>query len=94
MAQFRDLKTVQQQGDKKKKNPKHKKYRAMKYNGDDLYSWAVFYADDVRGYRSPIYEDMGITPIMSGCGREEAKHYIKQLEKKDAESIISTGESI
>lgn len=73
---------------------KAKKYKAMKYNGDDMYSWAVFYQKDVCGFSPPIFEDMGITPIIAGCGREEAKHYIKQLEKRDAESIISTGKSI
>lgn len=76
-------------GTPKKKYNRNAKYKMKKFEGDDLYSWAVFYAKDVHKHRSPIYASMGITPIVSGCGREEAKDYIRQLEKQDAEKAIS-----
>jgi hypothetical protein len=61
---------------------KPRKYSIKKYNGDDTGSYAVFYAEDVRGKRSPIF--MGeATPIASGMGRTEATHFKKQLGKKE-----------
>lgn len=74
--------------DTKRQGKKLKKYRAMKFDGDDTLSWAVFYSKDVKGYRSPVYSSMGVTPIVSGCSQTEARHYIKQLEKKDGEKTV------
>ena len=58
------------------------KFRIMKFDGDDMYSWAVFYAKDVKGMRSPICGSPN--PIVGGMVREEAAHYKRQLEKKEA----------
>lgn len=60
-----------------------KKYRAVKFGGDDLYSWAVFYAKDIKGLRSPISEYTKAKPLVSGCGNQEAKNYVKQFEDND-----------
>lgn len=60
-----------------------KKYKAMKFDGDDKYSWAVFYHADVAGHRSPVFSSMGIRPLISGCTSAEARHYINSLLKGD-----------
>jgi|TARA_R110002051_G_C8385901_1_gene445916 hypothetical protein len=57
------------------------KYRVLKYNGDDIYSWAVFRAQDVKGMRSPIFYG-DAEPVMSGMDRNEARYQKTQLEKK------------
>lgn len=59
-----------------------KKYRAVKFGGDDCYSWAVFYTKDIKGLRSPIAHTRA-KPIVCGCGNQEAKNYIKKFEAKD-----------
>ncbi len=59
------------------------KYRVLKYNGDDIYSWAVFRAQDVKGMRSPIFYG-DAEPVVDGCSRSEANHYKTMLEKKAA----------
>lgn len=59
------------------------KYRVMKYEGDDCYSYAVFHSKDVKGLRSPVFDSQlptGKKPIVTGCGKSEADHYKKQLE--------------
>jgi hypothetical protein len=71
-----------------------KKYKGIKYMGDDPYSWAIFLAEDVKGLRSPISEYTKATPIYAGLCMSEKKHYIKQLEladekkKRDVEHTI------
>jgi len=57
------------------------KYRVLKYNGDDIYSWAVFRAQDVKGMRSPIFYG-DAEPVMSGMDRNEARYQKTRLEKK------------
>lgn len=57
------------------------KYRVMKYDGDDQYSYAVFKADDVKGKRSPICYGEA-KPIVSGCCKSEADSYKRQYESK------------
>lgn len=60
-----------------------KKYRAVKFGGDDEYSWAVFRAAEIKGLRSPISEyDVSVRPIVSGCIRSQAQYHIEQLENK------------
>jgi len=59
------------------------KFSIKKYNGDDQYSWAVFYAKDVKGLRSPIFYD-DAQPVMSGMDRNEARYQKKRLEEKFA----------
>ena len=59
------------------------KYTIRKYNGDDQYSWAVFYAKDVKGMRSPIFYG-DAEPVMNGMDRNEARYQKDRLEKKFA----------
>jgi len=56
------------------------KYTIKKFNGDDQYSWAVFYAKDVKGMRSPIFYG-GAHPIINGLSRSEARYHRDRLEK-------------
>ncbi len=71
--------------------PKQKapKYRAIKFDGDDQYSWAVFDFYRIQGYKSPIFSSitdrLGIKPFVSGCTQTEARNYIKQFVKRDKE---------
>ncbi len=71
-----------------------KKYRAIKYGGDDQYSWAVFKAIDIKGLRSPISEYTKVRPLVSGCIRSEAQHYIKQFEEVDKKRKLDNNTSI
>jgi hypothetical protein len=57
------------------------KYSVKKFNGDDIYSWAVFRAQDVKGMRSPIFHG-DAQPVMSGMDRNEARYQKTRLEKK------------
>jgi hypothetical protein len=57
------------------------KYSIKKFNGDDIYSWAVFRAQDVKGMRSPIFFG-DAQPVMSGMDRNEARYQKTRLEKK------------
>jgi hypothetical protein len=59
------------------------KFSIKKYNGDDQYSWAVFYAKDVKGMRSPIFYG-DAQPIINGLDRYMARYHKEQLEKKAA----------
>ena len=54
------------------------KFSIKKYNGDDQYSWAVFYAKDVKGMRSPIFYG-DATPLISGLSRNMAQYHKKWL---------------
>lgn len=54
------------------------KFSIKKYNGDDQYSWAVFYAKDVKGMRSPIFYG-DATPLISGLSRADAQYHKKWL---------------
>ena len=57
------------------------KYRVLKFDGDDMYSWAVFKSEDVKGLRSPVFYGQA-RPIVSGCSKQEANHHKSLLEKK------------
>ena len=57
------------------------KFSIKKYNGDDQYSWAVFYAQEVKGMRSPIMFGQA-RPVMSGLTRADAQYHKKSLEAK------------
>lgn len=57
------------------------KCRVMKYDGDDMYSWAVFKAEDVKGMCSPIMYGQA-KPLVAGCSRNEANYYKSQYENK------------
>jgi len=93
-ASLKRMNSIKLDNKPKKNYNKKVKYRAMKFDGDDKYSWAVFYGKDVKGFRSPIFGSMGIKPIIAGCSQSEARYYIKKLEIKDAENVVSTGETV
>jgi hypothetical protein len=57
------------------------KYSVKKFNGDDIYSWAVFRAQDVKGMRSPIFYGQA-RPVMNGMSRSEAQYQKTRLEAK------------
>jgi len=50
------------------------KFSIRKYNGDDVYSWAVFRSD---------FE----SPIVSGLARVEAIYYRETLKKEHEEKL-------
>jgi hypothetical protein len=62
---------------------KLKKYRGVKFGGDDPYSWAVFLAEDIKGLRSPISEYTKAKPFYSGLNQSQKNYYIKLLEEAD-----------
>ena len=55
------------------------KYRCMKYEGDDIYSWAVFKASHVKGLKGIVFYGQA-QPLVCGCSKNEANHYKKTLE--------------
>lgn len=57
------------------------KYRVLKYDGDDLYSYAVFKASDVKGLRSPVFYGQA-TPVVCGLSRTDAQYHKRQLEAR------------
>jgi len=62
---------------------KPKKYRAIKFGGDDQYSWAVFLAADIKGLRSPVSELTNVKPFYSGLNRSQATYYKELLMEVD-----------
>ena len=59
-----------------------KYYKTSKYGGDDAYSYAVFWHQDVKGLRSPISQLSNAKPIVTGCTRQEAWFHADKLEKE------------
>jgi len=59
------------------------KFRCMKFDGDDAYSWAVFRSEDVRGLRSPVFWGQA-RPIVTGCSRGQANYHRRLLEERAA----------
>ena len=62
---------------------KPKKYRAIKFGGDDQYSWAVFLSADIKGLRSPVSELTNVKPFYSGLNRSQATYYKNLLMEAD-----------
>ena len=62
---------------------KPNKYRAIKFGGDDQYSWAVFLAEDIKGLRSPVSELTHAKPFYSGLNRSQATYYKNFLMEAD-----------
>lgn len=58
-----------------------KKYAVKRFDGDDRYSWAVFYADEIKG-KGPIIMFGEAKPIVSGCSRDEANSRAAELEAR------------
>ncbi len=57
------------------------KFVCKKYMGDDEYSWAVFYRNEVKGIKSPVC-NYSIKPIISGLNRTSAQYEKKLLDSK------------
>jgi hypothetical protein len=57
------------------------KYTIRKWEGDDIYSYAVFRADDVKGTGSGVYFG-NAKPLVCGCSRQEANYYKERLMKE------------
>ena len=63
-----------------------KRYTIRKFNGDDRYSWAVFKKSDLpTGHRGVVFWG-DANPAVSGCSRQEAKHFAKNLENRARET--------
>lgn len=52
-----------------REKPSNPAFQILRYEGDDIYSWAVFRKGSPR-------------PVVAGLSRQEAKHYKRQLESK------------
>ena len=60
-----------------------RKLTLKKFDGDDQYSWAVFYADEVRGKRSPIMYGEA-RPLIAGLSKTEAQQRKRRIEATKA----------
>ncbi len=59
------------------------KFRILKYDGDDKYSYAIFYAKHVAGMSSPVMYGEA-TPIGSGMTLTQARTSKKRLDKNNS----------
>ena len=66
------------------------KYRAMKYEGDDSSSWAVFYAKDVKGMKGILFYG-DAKPIVCGLRRDQTTYHMQHLKDMDKERQIKEG---
>lgn len=58
-------------------------YTTRKFDGDDCYSWAVFRKADLpKGHRGIVFSGEA-RPVVSGCGRSEAKYHAELLSRRD-----------
>ena len=57
------------------------RFMVMRFNGDDTYSYALFYRDDVRGMDSPIH--WSPQPIVCGMSYNEAWKQKKRMDNED-----------
>lgn len=51
-----------------------------KFDGDDVYSYAVFRTEDIKKYKSNVIFWGEATPLISGLGKKEAQDYKSKLE--------------
>jgi len=59
-----------------------KQFTIRKYNGDDVYSWAVFKKTDLpKGQRGIVFYGEA-TPVVCGCSRSEARYHSENLNKR------------
>tara|TARA_Y100000310_G_scaffold341141_1_gene439317 strand:- start:943 stop:1215 length:273 start_codon:yes stop_codon:yes gene_type:complete len=62
-------------------------YTLRKFNGDDIYSWAVFKKEDLpKGHRGIVFWGEA-KPVVNGCSRAQANHYKQRLEERAATGI-------
>ncbi len=59
------------------------KFATRKYNGDSQYSWAVFRAAEVKGFRGIVVYG-NAEPIVTGLTKREADYYKQKFEKEFA----------
>ena len=59
-------------------------YTIKKFDGDDSYSWAVFYISDVKGKRSPIFWGEA-KPLISGLDKHSARDVAKKWNIQEKE---------
>jgi hypothetical protein len=58
------------------------KFTLRKFDGDDVYSWAVFRKKDLpKGHRGPVFYGQA-QPVVCGCSRSEANYHKSILESK------------
>ncbi|RLI66794.1 MAG: hypothetical protein DRO67_00025 [Candidatus Asgardarchaeum californiense] len=62
------------------------KYRILKFNGDDAYSYAIFYAKSVKGRSSPI--NWHPQPIVCGMSYKQAVYHKEKMEQDDKNKSI------
>lgn len=55
-----------------------------KFDGDDQYSWAVFYKADVKAIRGIIFYGEA-QPLATGMGRDEAKSTANMIMRAENE---------
>lgn len=58
-----------------------RKLSLRKYDGDDDYSWAVFYADEIKGIRGVVFYGQAL-PLVCGLSRDEASYHKKLRESE------------
>lgn len=63
-------------------------YVIRKYDGDDCYSYAVFFRKDLKHNSRVVFYDDKARPIYCGLSRQEAEYYKAGLEKADAKKEI------
>jgi hypothetical protein len=62
-----------------------KRYTVRKFDGDDMYSWAIFRKGSLpKGHRGVVFSGEA-RPILCGLGREDAIYRAKALDKSDPE---------
>jgi hypothetical protein len=61
--------------------PAKTKYVVKKYDGDDIYSWAVFKAEDVKGLGNQIFYG-DAKPIVCGESKSSATATRDRLNSK------------
>lgn len=57
-------------------------YVVRKFDGDDMYSWAVFRKDSLPKGHSGVVSYGEAKPLVCGCSKMEANHYKSQYENK------------
>lgn len=60
------------------------KYSVRKYDGDDVYSYAVFRTADLKGLPRGVVFYGDARPLVSGCSKAQADSYKRDFEKENA----------
>lgn len=59
------------------------KLTVRKFDGDDMYSWAVFRKADIpKGLKGPLFSG-DAPPLITGLTRTGARYYLKRLERRE-----------